>query len=136
MTKPKIIDIDAELPEAPPVPTRQVKLFEREWSIQVDLNSYSVTAMLAGDANGYIGFLKNVVVEEQRRDFVDAIAAQSGLTAERLLTIVQKIMEVAAEDFPTTPSSDSSPGATTLHTARKSAARTSARTGGPSTRRR
>ena len=139
----KIINIDDRIQErvgAPKeVPTQQVTLFGREWDVQVDLNSYTITAILAGDAAGYVSFLQNVVIPEQRRDFHQALAGQAGLTAERLLAIVEAIIEVAGGDDgarPTKRSSGSSPGETTPPTARKSAVRTSARTGGPSTRRR
>lgn len=140
MTKPRIIDLDAKLPAAEPVPTQPVRLFGREWMVKLDLNSFTITSILAGEAAGYVAFLKNIVVPEQQREFADALAGAENLTAERLLAIVSSILEVAGggddDARPTMPSSDSSHGEPTRPTARKSAVRSSARTGGPSTRRR
>lgn len=97
MTKP--IDLDAQIPPAStePAHTVQVKLFDRQWTIVCDANSYAITAMSAGDVDAYKDFIVNAVVEEQRAEMKDALLRQRGLTNERFVAIVNAMLEVVFE---------------------------------------
>lgn len=132
---PRVIDLDSQLDldkDDGPVTTKTVKLFGEEWTIVCDLNFWNITTAGA-DAEGISRLLLGVVAEDQRADFTAAMGRVRNLTVEKLLEIVQAIMEVAAER-PTKPPSASTRGATKPTSARKSVA-ASSRTGAKPSRR-
>lgn len=125
---PKVIDLDSQLnlDDGEPITTKKVKLFGREWTIVCDLNFWNITTAGA-DAEGISRLLLGVVAEDEQAEFTAAMGRVKHLTVEKLLEIVQAIMEVAAER-PTKPPSASTRGATKPTSARKSVA-PSSRTG-------
>lgn len=106
----KVIDLDALLgltpPDAPKY-LKSIKMLGREWTVVCDVNQFAVTALASGEAKGIMRLMESLILPEQWEDFQDAMARVPGLTAEQLIDIVTKLMEVAAER-PTTPPSGSS----------------------------
>ena len=116
----KIRNIDEELGTPDEVPVREVILFGRTWNVRLDVNAYAITAFGVGDVKGVLAFLDNAVIDDEREAFRNAIASAKGLTAERLLAIMNALLEVASER-PTTSPSDSSRGRQTKRTGQSSA---------------
>jgi len=122
----KIIDLDADLfgVDDEPTPTKQVKLFGREWTILCDLNSFSISALGSGDPSAIVNFLDGLIAEDQRVDFRLAISRVKNLTPEKLGKLINSLVEVVTER-PTTPPSASLRGASKRVTAPKSRAASS-----------
>ena len=94
----KTIDIDKLVGGSDePIHTVKVKLFQREWDVVCDVNSYAITALSAGDVEAYRDFLVNSVVDEQRAAMKETLLRQRGLSAERFMAIINAIMEVVME---------------------------------------
>lgn len=113
MANLKIVDIDAELGDSDEViHTKKIRLLGREWTIQCDLNTFAMSQIAAGDASGISRFISNLVIPEERDDFIETLSSAKNLSGERLGSILQKLIEVAGER-PTEPPSPS------LRTAKK-----------------
>jgi hypothetical protein len=106
MTNSKIIDLDKRLDikSDEPVHTKQVKLFDRNWTIICDLNTFAMADIASGDAGSIARFIKNIVIEEQREDFALAISAAQNMTGERLGQLLSALIEVASERPTQSPS--------------------------------
>lgn len=108
MVSKQIVDFDKELGLLlhgdEPVPTKEIKLLGRSWTIQCDLNSFAMAQIAGGDATHLAHFVSNLVVEDQREDFVTALSAAKGLTGERLGALLSKLIEVAGERPTNVPS--------------------------------
>lgn len=129
MSNAKILDLDAKLGFAAseaPVHVKQVRLFGAEWTIICDVNSFTLSRVMSGNPEAVVDFLINAVEESQRVAFVKVMSDQKDLSPERLGSILNAFVEVAAER-PTTPPSAS--GSTP-------AKKTSGRNSGASTARR
>ena len=121
----KTLDLDAALKfDDEPVHTKDVILFGTTWTLICDLNSFSIASLASGDAASIRDFIANLVVVDQRADFLKALGSQRGLSGERLGLIINKLIETVSEN-PTTPPSASSPGVSTKRPAAKSPARSS-----------
>lgn len=98
-TKEPVIDLDTLLGMivTEKMPTKEVKLFGRKWTINCDLNSFSMAQIAGGDASGLAKFLTNLVAEDQQEDFVKAMSEAKGLNGEKLGELLGKLIEVAAE---------------------------------------
>lgn len=121
MATPKILDLDAQLGgDDQPANTRPFRLFGRDWTLNCDLNAFALSDLATGEPAAIVRFLTSVVVEDQREDFRNALAAQQNLSAERLGAIITALVEATSER-PTTPPSGSGSGRPNLTSVRKSA---------------
>lgn len=94
----KVIDLDRQVGDSEePIHTVKIKLFQREWDVVCDVNSYALTALSSGDVEAYRDYLVNSVIDEQRSAMKEALLRQRGLTAERFMTIINAVMEVVME---------------------------------------
>ena len=111
MTNPKIIDIDAILAEEEDeaAPTVKVKLLGREWDFQTGVNTFTFSAIMAGDVGAMSQFIVNSVVEEQRTEFGAALMKMSGMTPKKLNLLLSSIVEAVAERPTKQPSASSRP---------------------------
>lgn len=110
MPPAKAFDIDAELGldiDQGPTHTTKIKLFGREWTMVCDVNTFSLGAIASGDLGAIIGLFRTMVAEDEWSDFGAAMAKVRNLDAEKLMGILNAMIEVAAER-PTTPPSGSS----------------------------
>jgi hypothetical protein len=120
----KRLDLDALLGEPEPEQTNPISLFGRDWDVVVGINSFTVSRIQANDTGAISDFLTNSVIEDQRDDFRKTLAAQKGMKPERLLKLVEVIIEAATE-HPTKSPSVSSRSASKRTSAPRSAARSS-----------
>lgn len=79
------------------IPTKKVKMFGRTWTINCDLNAFSMAQIAGGDATGLARFLTGLVAEDEQDDFKTAMAERKGLTGEKLGELLSKLVEVAGE---------------------------------------
>lgn len=93
----KVHDIDADLGGRAPRRTARIKLFGKMWDINCNVNTFNVSQIFSGDVAAVGNFFKNITIPSQQADFVAAMAEQQDLDNERLVKIINKIMEVAAE---------------------------------------
>jgi hypothetical protein len=93
------LDLDKELGIADDgtAETKTIRLLGREWTVVCDLNSFAMAQIAAGDSAGVAGFLVNLIAEDQQEDFGLALASAKNMNADRLGTILQKLIEVAGE---------------------------------------
>ena len=119
---PKIIDLDEQLAfTEETTKIQKIKLFGREWSMYCDVNSFTLSAIGAGDAGAIAAFLNNVIVEDERADFAQVLSSQRNLTPAKLVNVIGKLIEVAGKED-VTPSTRSPRGATKRTSSPKSAA--------------
>jgi len=123
-TMRKIHDIDADLGEDEPVPTTKVKLFDKEWTVPCSVNTFTLSSLQLGSPGAVAAFLVNSVVAEEQDEFAAVLSRQPNLTTEKLLKIVNGLIEAATER-PTESPASSSRQATKRTSAPKSAARSS-----------
>lgn len=95
----KAVDLDAELGllVTEKMPTKKIRMLGREWTIICDLNSFAMSQIAGGDPGGISKFLVNLVVDEEREDFVDTLSNAKGLDGEKLGSLLSRLIEVAAE---------------------------------------
>lgn len=124
-----IIDLDAQLPPVPEntAETVEVKLFDQTWHLSTDVNNFTALGVAAGDAASVRAFMVKLVVEEEQLAFIAALDAQKGMTVERVLAIMNLMIEAAAER-PTKLPERSSRTAAPRPSSRNSVARTGSRT--------
>lgn len=120
----KIHDIDAMLGADEPVHTTKVKLFGREWTVNCDVNAFALSALTTGDAGAIVDFFKSVIAEDEWSEFRTAMATARNLTGEKLVSVVNGLVE-AATARPTTQPSVSSRGAVKKTSSQKSTANSS-----------
>ena len=108
MPPSKTVNFDTELGMlvTEKMPTKKIHLLGRDWTIICDLNSFAMAQIAGGDAGGLAQFVANLFPEEDRDDFVKALAGAKGLTGEKLGALLAKLIEVAGER-PTEPLSPS-----------------------------
>lgn len=103
---PKTPDLDAELgfgnPEA--IPTKKVKLFGREWRVLCEVNAFTLTDIASGETAALNAFLRGIIHEDDRDDFVKTLNSTQGVTPERLAQLIAKLIEVASERPTVSPS--------------------------------
>ena len=99
MVTKQVVDFDKELGMLieEPMATKEIKLLGRNWTIQCDLNSFSMAMIAGGDATGLSKFVSNLVVEDQRDDFIVALSTAKGLDGDKLGKLLAKLIEVAGE---------------------------------------
>ena len=112
MPPAKTFDIDALLKDAlaeasSKVTYIKVKLFDREWRISSQINTFLALRAGEGDTKAFTEFLMNVAHPDERADFQEALYRIEPLTADILLLIINNLMEAVAGN-PTKPSSASS----------------------------
>ena len=95
----KVLDLDAQLglDLSAPTETKKVKLLGREWTIVCDINSFAISDIMTGDAGGIARFIRGVVVEDEADAFAAALGKVRNLDAEKLGSILNALVEVAAE---------------------------------------
>lgn len=95
----KAVDLDAELGlvVTEKMPTKKIKMLGREWTVTCDLNSFAMSQIAGGDSGGISKFLINLVAEDEREDFADALGSAKGLDGEKLGALLSRLIEVAAE---------------------------------------
>lgn len=125
MTK-QITDLDAQLgldaePEQPAL-TKKIRLFGREWTINVGANVYHMSALANDDLAAVQRFFQQVIVEAEFDAFSQALSSQKDLDGKKLSSIVFALFEAAAER-PTKSPRASSPTATRRTSVQKSRAR-------------
>lgn len=120
----KIHDIDADLGEDEPVPTTKVKLFGEEWTVPCSVNSFTLSSLQLGTPGAIAAFLVNSVIPEEQDRFANVLARQPKLDSEKLLKIVNGLIEAATE-HPTESPVSSSRQATKRTSGPKSVARSS-----------
>lgn len=105
----KIVDLDALLDFASDqddVPTRQIKLFGKEWDIDCGTNAFTMLSMTSQDPEvlvpALVSYLSERVVEEQRPAWRATLLAVPNLTADKLWKIVNAVQEVVANPTPGT----------------------------------
>ena len=119
MATPKVIDLDLDLNEVEvPQFTKRVKILDREWTINCDINVFAVSQIASGEAMGIARFITNMVIPEQRDDFANMLATAPGMSADRLTVLLSRLIEVAGER-PTESPSPSQRTAKTRPSARK-----------------
>lgn len=113
MTNAKPIDIDAMLAEGEDATEAQqtvkVMLLGREWDFQVGINTFTFSAIMAGDVGAMSQFIINVVVEDQRAEFASALHRATGMTAPKLNKLLTSIVEAVSERPTKQPSGSSRP---------------------------
>jgi hypothetical protein len=102
----KAVDLDKELGMVVTerMPTKEIKLLGKEWTIICDLNSFAMAQIAGGDPGGISKFLMGLVIEEQREDFAATLSAAKGLDGEKLGALLSRLIEVAAERPTESPS--------------------------------
>ena len=125
MPPAKTFDIDALLKDAlaeasSKVTYIKVKLFDREWRISSQINTFLALRAGEGDTKAFTEFLMNVAHPDERADFQEALYRIEPLTADILLLIINNLMEAVAGN-PTKQSSASSRSAKTSAAKPKSA---------------
>lgn len=143
-TKPRVIDLDAQLgiePNDEPIYIKTIKLLGDEWRVVCDLSSFSLSAVTSGEATAgdVMRFLESMIHPDDWPRFRSIASNHPALrgeqSAERMFEMIRAIVEVASER-PTMPPSTSPRGVSNGSTGRKSAASTgSARAKGSTTSR-
>ena len=99
----------------------KVKMFDRDWSVLADLNSFMITRLAAGDPAAIGEFIVNAVVPEQRTDWQKALGSSAEFDNDKLVRLVNRLVEVITER-PTKSPSVSPSSATKRTSGRKSTA--------------
>lgn len=121
----KVVDLDAEfgLELDGPQHTRKIKLLGREWTVICDINSYAVSELMSGTDPGVIArFISGLILPEEVPAFNQALGRVRNLDGEKLVELLNRLVEVAAER-PTESPSPSRRTATKPTSVRKSPAR-------------
>jgi hypothetical protein len=121
-----VIDLDAIIrakqeAAAAEIPVITIRLFDRDWRIYADLNSYTALGFDGGDPSAMRQFIDNLVHEDEREEFQRVVSGQRGITPEILGDIVRGFVEAAAER-PTKSPSASAGGASKRTSSPKSTA--------------
>ncbi len=101
---PAPIDFDTDLDLNEEVETIVIKLFGREWRLQLGLNAFNLSALTSGDASAIAGFVANAIHPDDRDEFKRAISMQANLTPEKLGLLINKLIEVMSGRPTTRPS--------------------------------
>lgn len=122
-----IIDLDALIRDkqaaaAAETPVVTIRLFDRDWRLYADLNSYVALGFDSGDPSAMRTFIDNLVHEDERDEFKKVASEQRGITPEVLGEIVRGFVEAAADRPTKSPSASAATGSRTT-SARKSTAR-------------
>jgi hypothetical protein len=138
MASPKVLDLDKELgfDADVPITTRKVTLLGMDVEIVCDLNTFGFMNV-SGDTvepAAVMDFLKSMIAPADWPAFVKVAGNHPSFRgtdgAENMMKMVRRLMEVAAEPYPTKQLSDSARGGSTRSTVQKSAAKpSSARVG-------
>lgn len=125
MTHPKVIDLDERLNlEDPEVKTVPIKLFGREWDFIQSLNAFAFSDLLGSNPAAVARFFANAVVESQRTDFANALAGRPDLDGDKLMELLNAVLEAVTGRPTDKPASKSRP-ASKRTSSPKSAARSS-----------
>ena len=113
MASTESVDIDTALKEllkteADKVEYITVTLFDRQWQISNQINTFMALRAGEGDTQAFTQFLMKVAHPDERKDFQNALYNLEPMTADVLLLIINKLMEAVAA-HPTKSSPDSSP---------------------------
>lgn len=128
MTKtPITIDLDEdEFPDTSNDEITDVVLvgpiFGRKWKVLQDLNIYTALAS-SDDPSRYSRIIADAIHPDERSDFLELLQRQRGMSNEKFLALVNKLVEAASGGNPTSSSTGSSGGTPRKAAARRSAAR-------------
>ena len=99
--KPTVIDLDddmdLDLIDIEDVPTKQVRMFDEEFTIYCDVNTFLLNSALAEDIDALQAMFRAMFPEGDYHRFVKAMGRQRGMSGENMAKVFARLLEVAAD---------------------------------------
>jgi len=96
------VDLDARIAEAVAKAKKEqkwnkAKVFDREWRVTTEPNTYAALQGSFGDVEALIGMFDTIIHPDEREDFRKALLSAENMSADVLMQLLNGLVEVAAE---------------------------------------